>query len=52
MPLGFIVTDIIGLEELIGNKFLRYTTEVFILVIGIAVVNIIAASFKKLMTKK
>ena len=50
--LGFIVTDIIGLEELIGNKFLRYTAEIFILVIGIAVVNLTAAGLKKLMTNK
>lgn len=50
--LGFIVTDIIGLEELIGNKFLRYTAEVFILVIAIAAVNVIAVGFKKLMTNK
>ena len=50
--LGFIVTDIIGLEELIGNKFLRYMAEVFILVIAIAAVNVIAVGFKKLMTNK
>ncbi len=50
--LGFIVTDIIGLEELISNKILRYTAEIFILVIAIAAVNAFAVGFKKLMTNK
>ena len=50
--LGFIVTDIIGLEELISNRILRYTAEIFILVIAIAAVNAFAVGFKKLMTDK
>lgn len=51
LVLGFIVTDIIGLEELIGNKLLRYTAEIFILVVGITVVNVIAIGLKKAFTK-
>ena len=51
LVLGFIVTDIIGLEELIDNKLLRYTAEIFILVAGITVVNVIAIGLKKAFTK-
>jgi hypothetical protein len=50
--LGFIITDIIGTDELISNKILRFTAEVFILFISISVVNIVAAVIKRLMTRK
>jgi hypothetical protein len=49
---GYIVTDIIGIDELISNKILRFMAEVFILFIAIAAVNAIAVVFKKLMTNK
>jgi hypothetical protein len=50
--LGFIVTNIIGIDQLISNKFLRFTAEVFILFFAIALVNAIALGLKKLMTSK
>jgi hypothetical protein len=50
--LGFIVTNIIGIDQLISNKFLRFTAEVFILFFAIALVNAIALGLKKLMTGK
>ena len=50
--MGYIAADIIGIDQLISNKFLRFTAEVFILFFAIALVNAIALGLKKLMTGK
>ena len=50
--MGYIAADIIGIDQLISNKFLRFTAEVFILFFAITLVNAIALGLKKLMTGK